>query len=303
MSRSSRKPFRQQDTNWKDGFIPYEKSWRPWKHRVGRSRVFLPGYLHGSPDRPEGNIVFLNLKWMIGCMFITYGLLTGRPLELIAHRGGIPTQPENSMSAFDHALPYASGIETDIHFTRDNIPVILHDRTLDRTTECQGLLSEQLWRDVRHCRLQYHSGQRSKETLPSLKKLLHSRHVKQNGLILEIKEYNPKGIDQVMRMIHNQTRIRLSSFNLKTLRYLHRRYRFQHLILVAWHIPRSIPRWIDGLFLCSTRVSQASLQSLPKRLPVYLWTVNYLREFSRIRTFPIAGIITDRIRYFRGKCQ
>ncbi len=283
--------------------MPYENSWRSEKRLAARSGVYLLGYLHGSRDRSAGNVVFLHLRGIIGYMLIAFGLLAGAPLERIAHRGGIPTQPENSMSAFDRALPYASSIETDIHFTRDNIPVILHDRTLDRTTECHGVLAEQLWRDVRHCHLQYPSGDRSQETLPSLKKLLRSRHVKHTGLILEIKAYNPRGIDRVMRMIRHRKRIRLSSFDIQTLRYLHRRYHFHPLVLIAWHIPRSIPHWIDGLFLCSSRANQTSLRSLPKRLRVYLWTVNHRREFSHIRTLPIDGIITDRIRLFRRKRQ
>lgn len=240
---------------------------------------------------------------LIGIVIFSAQLLAGGNLELIAHRGGTPGEPENSPAAFKKALRFTPDIETDIHFTRDNIPVILHDRTLDRTTDCHGLLSERTWEEVRECHLQKPSGRLSRLHLPSLRSVLNDRTLRSATMILEIKDYNPKGIDRLMRIIRNRKGIRLSSFDLKTLRYLHRRHRFPHLILVAGHIPRTIPTWIESLFLCSGQADQATLRALPKRLRIYLWTVNRLREFTRIRTLPIDGIITDHVRFFRRKRQ
>ena len=241
------------------------------------------------------------ILFAIGTVIISAQLLAGGRFELIAHRGGIPSVPENSLAAFEKALRSTPSIETDIHFTRDNIPVILHDRTLDRTTDCHGLLNEKTWAEVRRCRLLKPSGRLSRLHLPSLRSVLNDHALRSARMILEIKDYNPKGIDRMMRMIRNRRGIRLSSFDLKTLRYLHRRYRFPHLILVAGHIPRTIPTWIEGLFLCSGQANQTTLRALPKRLRIYLWTVNRLRELTRIRTLPIDGIITDRVQFFRGK--
>ena len=63
---------------------------------------------------------------------------------LIAHRGGAGLWPENTMGAFRnaHALFSAADvpgwIELDTQFTSDKTLVVIHDATLDRTTDCSG---------------------------------------------------------------------------------------------------------------------------------------------------------------------
>jgi glycerophosphoryl diester phosphodiesterase len=62
---------------------------------------------------------------------------------VFAHRGGAKLAPENTMAAFAHGLSFGSdGIECDVHLSRDGIPVVIHDRTLERTTNAAGPVSE-----------------------------------------------------------------------------------------------------------------------------------------------------------------
>jgi glycerophosphoryl diester phosphodiesterase len=61
-----------------------------------------------------------------------------RPL-IFAHRGGALLAPENTMPALDNGLALgADGLEIDVQLSRDGIPVVIHDRTLDRTTDRSG---------------------------------------------------------------------------------------------------------------------------------------------------------------------
>ena len=60
-----------------------------------------------------------------------------------AHRGGsvilgTPTYPENTMPAFQNAAREGWVIELDVKLTQDNVPVVIHDASLDRTTNCTG---------------------------------------------------------------------------------------------------------------------------------------------------------------------
>lgn len=56
-----------------------------------------------------------------------------------AHRGFSGNYPENTMLAFKKAVDVGvDGIELDVQLTKDGIPVIIHDETLDRTTNGQG---------------------------------------------------------------------------------------------------------------------------------------------------------------------
>jgi glycerophosphoryl diester phosphodiesterase len=62
----------------------------------------------------------------------------GRPL-VMAHRGASALLPENSASAFSRAVADGADIiETDLHFSKDNQLVLIHDATLERTVAAAG---------------------------------------------------------------------------------------------------------------------------------------------------------------------
>jgi glycerophosphoryl diester phosphodiesterase len=62
-----------------------------------------------------------------------------RFLEVHAHRGGAGLAPENTLAAFRKALELGvDALELDLHVTRDGVVVVIHDETLDRTTDGRG---------------------------------------------------------------------------------------------------------------------------------------------------------------------
>lgn len=64
-----------------------------------------------------------------------------RPL-VFAHRGGARLAPENTLAAIDNGMALGSdGLEIDVHLSADGTPVVIHDPTLDRTTDRTGPLS------------------------------------------------------------------------------------------------------------------------------------------------------------------
>ncbi|HEU0302033.1 MAG TPA: glycerophosphodiester phosphodiesterase [Longimicrobium sp.] len=69
--------------------------------------------------------------------------LAGAPL-LIAHRGGSHLAPENTLLAFRRALDWwrADLLETDVQPTRDGDCVVIHDDTVDRTTDGRGRVAD-----------------------------------------------------------------------------------------------------------------------------------------------------------------
>lgn len=59
--------------------------------------------------------------------------------EIASHRGGAFLWPENSLLAFRNALALpAEQLELDVHLSADGEPVVMHDHTLDRTTDASG---------------------------------------------------------------------------------------------------------------------------------------------------------------------
>lgn len=61
----------------------------------------------------------------------------------IAHRGASSYAPENTFAAFDRALSLGvDHIELDVHFTSDDHIVVIHDDTVDRTTDGDGPVAD-----------------------------------------------------------------------------------------------------------------------------------------------------------------
>jgi glycerophosphoryl diester phosphodiesterase len=66
----------------------------------------------------------------------------GPVLRVIGHRGASAWAPENSLEAIDLAFASgAEGVEVDVRGTRDGVLVLLHDPTVDRTTNGTGALA------------------------------------------------------------------------------------------------------------------------------------------------------------------
>lgn len=70
--------------------------------------------------------------------------------QLIAHRGGPAYAPENSLTAFRNAIAVgADWIEMDIQMTQDGALVVVHDETVDRTTNGTGRVRDLTLEQVR----------------------------------------------------------------------------------------------------------------------------------------------------------
>lgn len=64
-------------------------------------------------------------------------------IAVIAHRGGAGIMPENTLAAFQRAIRLGCDyVEVDVRTTRDGKLVIMHDRTVDRTTNGTGAVNE-----------------------------------------------------------------------------------------------------------------------------------------------------------------
>ena len=65
--------------------------------------------------------------------------LSPTPPFLYAHRGASAQAPENTLAAFRCAIEArADGVELDVHLSADGVPVVIHDATLERTTDGSG---------------------------------------------------------------------------------------------------------------------------------------------------------------------
>ena len=71
-----------------------------------------------------------------------------RPI-VIGHRGAAGDRPENTLLSFETALEQGAQIlESDIHISSDGVPILLHDPSLERTTDGQGDASQRRWSEL-----------------------------------------------------------------------------------------------------------------------------------------------------------
>jgi glycerophosphoryl diester phosphodiesterase len=126
----------------------------------------------------------------------------------IAHRGANKEAPENTMSAFIAAFESgATHLECDIRFTSDNVPIIIHDATLDRTTNGSGHVDQCTYKYIKSLDAgSWFSDEFKGVAVPRLDDLLVWQ--KKNGVTLhiEIKPMNDQilstGIDIILEQIN-----------------------------------------------------------------------------------------------------
>ncbi len=120
----------------------------------------------------------------------------------VAHRGASQYAPQNTLASFKLASQLGfDAVETDIRFTKDNVPVILHDETINSTSNGRGRIADMTLAQAR----KYNFGNSSygKQKIPTLKETV--RTCKENGLTeyLEIKphltEAQAKNIVSIVR--------------------------------------------------------------------------------------------------------
>ncbi|WP_028530867.1 glycerophosphodiester phosphodiesterase family protein [Paenibacillus sp. HW567] len=93
----------------------------------------------------------------------------------VAHRGFSGKAPENTLAAvrMAMALPFVRWIEIDVQLTRDGVPVVIHDFTLDRTTNGHGKVKEMDYESIRRLDAGSWKGRAFRgERVPSLDEVL-----------------------------------------------------------------------------------------------------------------------------------
>jgi glycerophosphoryl diester phosphodiesterase len=144
---------------------------------------------------------------------------------VIAHRGASLRAPENTLAAFRLAADIgAEGIELDAKLTRDGQVVILHDSTLDRTTDGSGPLALRSLEELRALDAgSKHSGDFAGERIPTLEDVFAEIGPR---LLINVEMTNyasprdplPRRVVELVRRHGLEERVLLSSFNPAALR-------------------------------------------------------------------------------------
>jgi len=97
-----------------------------------------------------------------------------KPVIISGHRGGMmPGYPENSIEAFEKTLSIMpSFFEIDPQLTKDSVLILMHDDTLNRTTNMQGKVKDYTYAEIKHAKLKDREGKLTDFKIPTLKEAL-----------------------------------------------------------------------------------------------------------------------------------
>ena len=117
--------------------------------------------------------------------------VTGR-VSVVAHRGLSATAPENTMAAFALAAEVGCDLlEFDVHLTKDDQLVVIHDDTLDRTTNGTGFVRDHTLAEIKALDASYGNAAYAGERVPALDELMGWAKRAGVTLSLEIKQPTP----------------------------------------------------------------------------------------------------------------
>lgn len=210
---------------------------------------------------------------------------------IFGHRGYPFKFPENSLKGFQYAINHGiDGLEFDVHLTKDNIPVIMHDEKINRTTDGKGLINSYTLQELQ----QFHM--RDGETIPTLRDLLSLAAGKPVHLNLEFKTnkiHYPK-IEQIVLDLVKQYNlvypVIYSSFNLDSLKVAYRIDPSQQYCLLSDHVIKDAKALIIKEHLAGLHLSHYQpLANVDERI----WTVDDPKDQKKLLADHVAGIITD----------
>lgn len=151
-----------------------------------------------------------------------------KKVDVIAHRGASGYAPENTIAAFDKAVKMkADYIEIDVQRSKDNKLVLIHDNTVDRTTNGTGLVGDLTFKQLRYLDAGSWKGEQfTGEKIPTLDEALDKYRGK-IGILIELKspELYPGIEEQVARELKERNldkpknnKIIIQSFNFDSMK-------------------------------------------------------------------------------------
>jgi glycerophosphoryl diester phosphodiesterase len=278
----------------------------------------VPGMQQNFALRSLQNAIMLSAVIFL-LLFLPLAAYSQKPL-IIAHRGASAYAPENTLSAFEKAIQMgALVIETDVHQTKDSVVVIMHDLSVDRTTNGKGQIKDLSVKEFKTLRIKKKDtcrtkrGQGEDEHPPTLEEAIKQV----NGrckLLIELKkgsDYYPNIEKHIVDLISKYNAhswiYTIHSFDKKALINVAKRdsnINLQKLIvfkfpLVSFNFDKKFSKddfasW-QGVNVyyrfCSKRVIK-KIHKLGKT--VYVWTVNKPRKAYKYAKRGVDGIITNK---------
>lgn len=217
---------------------------------------------------------------------------------LIAHRGYSAMYPENTMTSFGKAR--SKVIEFDVRKTLDNVPVVIHDRTLDRTTTGTGEIKKHTWEHIKDLHIKG-----CDERVPSLDQVLQT-FGDEYSYNIEIKSSDTASVvvDSIKKSKLPYGNTLVTSFKwdeIKTVRKLDDRINTGLISIVRPEraIRECVKIGCEVAVLNHLSITRDVVNYANERgIEIYSFTVNSPDEVRKLIQYGVSGIITDDCELF-----
>jgi glycerophosphoryl diester phosphodiesterase len=249
--------------------------------------------------------------------------MTENSWTVIAHQGGNQLRPGDTMAAFEHAVELGvDALELDVHATADGVLVVIHDDTVDRTTNGTGAVSELTLEEIKALDAGYNwpLHEESDEypfrgtgvTIPTLEEVLVA--FPDMPMAIEIKQADPPIVEPFGNLLKEYDRAGntiVASFHPEVMQ----EFREQFPEFATAGVEPEIRRFfvLNKLFLGRSYRPPMNAFQVPERfgnlkvitprfvrvaqsrgLAVHVWTINHPDDMERILDTGVDGIMTDR---------
>lgn len=226
---------------------------------------------------------------------------------IYGHRGAKGEAPENTLAGFKHA--YRHGIrhfEMDIQLSSDGIPVVVHDLTVDRTTDTEGRISQFTAEQLANLDARQNTAPWSVPVgIPTLEAVFEACPDFQH-MQLEVKKDSRSRLNalcnrlvEIIHRRHWQSRLTITSSDVWFLQAVKRRDRSISTGLVAERrFPNPTKTAINlgcsylclKWTLCSSKIAELAHKN---NLHLSVWTVNRIHDMLALEEKGVDSIITD----------
>ena len=243
-----------------------------------------------------------------------------RPL-VMAHRGGRALWPENTLYAFERAVEMGVDVlEMDVHTTADGVPVVMHDDTVDRTTNGSGPIQSFTLEELRGLDAGHTWSSDDGQTFPYRGQGITVPTVEEVfaafpdvPLNIEIKQEEPSMVASFCQLIRDHDlvdQVLVASFHEETIDEFRATcpevatstgtsetvalFVLSRLFLESTYgapaEAAQVPEYRSGLHVLAPRFIDAAHN---RNLEVHAWTINDEDDMQRMISLGVDGIITD----------
>jgi glycerophosphoryl diester phosphodiesterase len=222
-----------------------------------------------------------------------------KPLLIIGHRGAKGHAPENTLISFQKALDLGvDGMELDVHLSADNQIIVIHDETVNRTTNGDGFVNQLSLQELKALRIA------DIHQIPTLVEVLDLIDRK---IVLNIELKGKHTAKPVLALIEkymttknwNYNSFLISSFDWNLLQEMHQlNPKIALGVLTATDVDLAIgfaqsikAKSIHPYFHLLNQENTLLMQQ--KGFQVFPWTVNEPEDIQKIKSYTVNGIITD----------